>query len=135
MMSVILILQRPTICRLSASSSKEDGDANDELETAFTGDGYMVNSGLDGFDGQFGDDARTAVIDALEANRKGDRQINWKIRPWLISRQRYWGTPIPIIHCEDCGAVPVPEDQLPVELPRDVIFDGKETIGNLRIVP
>ena len=104
--------------------TKED-DASDAPETAFTEDGYMVNSGLEGFDGEFGDDARASVIDALEEAGKCERQINWKIRPWLISRQRYWGTPIPIIHCEDCGAVPVPEDQLPVELPRDGVFDGK----------
>ena len=103
----------------------ENGDADEELESAYTEDGYMIHSGMDGFDGQFGDAARAAVIDALEATGKGDRRVNWKIRPWLISRQRYWGTPIPIIHCEDCGAVPVPEDQLPVELPRDVVFDGK----------
>ncbi len=95
------------------------------LNKAFTGDGWMVNSELDGFDGLYGEEARSAVCAALEKVGKGNGTINWKIRPWLISRQRYWGTPIPIIHCNDCGAVPVPEDQLPVELPRDVIFDGK----------
>ena len=83
----------------------EEDDASDALETAFTEDGYMVNSGLEGFDGEFGDDARASVIDALEEAGKGDRQINWKIRPWLISRQRYWGTPIPIIHCEDLSLI------------------------------
>ena len=54
-------------------------------------------------------EARDAVCSALEENGLGKRQVNWKIRPWLISRQRYWGTPIPIVHCRDCGAVPVPE--------------------------
>ena len=103
----------------------EDDDPSDALEQAFTGNGYMVNSIKPGFDGKFGDEAKDAVASALEAIGKGDRQINWKIRPWLISRQRYWGTPIPIIHCDECGAVPVPEDQLPVVLPRDVEFTGK----------
>lgn len=95
------------------------------LNQAFTGDGWMVNSGLAEFDNLYGEDARNAVCIALEKAGKGSGTINWKIRPWLISRQRYWGTPIPIIHCNSCGAVPVPEDQLPVELPRDVVFDGK----------
>ena len=104
---------------------KEGGDAGEELDKAFTDDGYMVNSTSDGFDGRYGEDARDAVASALESMEKGERRVNWKIRPWLISRQRYWGTPIPIVHCTDCGAVPVPEDQLPVELPRDVVFDGK----------
>ena len=95
------------------------------LSQAFTEDGWMINSGLTEFDNLFGEDARNAVCDALEKVGKGNGTINWKIRPWLISRQRYWGTPIPIIHCNNCGAIPVPEDQLPVELPRDVVFDGK----------
>ena len=103
----------------------EDAKADDELESAECDLGWMVNSGLEGFDGLYGDDAKTAVCKALENKGKGNRTVNWKIRPWLISRQRYWGTPIPIIHCSSCGSVPVPEDQLPVELPRDVVFDGK----------
>ena len=103
----------------------EEDDADKPLETAESNLGWMVNSGLDGFDGLYGDEAKNAVCDALEKKGIGKGTINWKIRPWLISRQRYWGTPIPIIHCEKCGAVPVPEDQLPVELPRDVVFDGK----------
>ena len=103
----------------------EDADADGELKAAECDMGWMVNSGLEGFDGLYGDAAKTAVCEYLEKNGKGVGTINWKIRPWLISRQRYWGTPIPIIHCDSCGAVPVPEDQLPVELPRDVVFDGK----------
>ena len=103
----------------------QETDGNSELTEAETGLGWMVNSSLDGFDGLYGPDAKAAVCKALEEKNKGLGTINWKIRPWLISRQRYWGTPIPVIHCGTCGVVPVPEDQLPVELPRDVIFDGK----------
>ena len=103
----------------------EGASPDDELEAAECDLGWMVNSGLDEFDGLYGDNAKTAVCQALEQQGKGNGTVNWKIRPWLISRQRYWGTPIPIIHCSSCGAVPVPEDQLPVELPRDVVFDGK----------
>ena len=103
----------------------EDDSADSELEEAECDLGWMVNSGMDGFDGLYGDDAKSAVCQALENIDAGNSTINWKIRPWLISRQRYWGTPIPIIHCDSCGVVPVPEDQLPVELPRDVVFDGK----------
>ena len=103
----------------------EEASSDDELEAAECDLGWMVNSGLEGFDGLYGDEAKAAVCNALEQQGKGNGTVNWKIRPWLISRQRYWGTPIPIIHCPSCGVVPVPEDQLPVELPRDVIFDGK----------
>ena len=103
----------------------EDASPKDELESAECDLGWMVNSGLEGFDGLYGDEAKAAVCQALEDQGKGNGTVNWKIRPWLISRQRYWGTPIPIIHCPSCGVVPVPEDQLPVELPKDVVFDGK----------
>ena len=100
----------------------EDGDASAELTKAETEYGWMVNTGSAKFDGLHGRDAITAVIDELVEHGKGERKLNWKIRPWLISRQRYWGTPIPIIHCDECGAVPVPEEDLPVELPRDIVF-------------
>ena len=90
-------------------------------ETAYTGDGIMVNSGdLDGLSPQA---ARDKIITRFEDTGKGERRVNYRLRDWGISRQRYWGCPIPIIHCPDCGAVPVPRTALPVELPEDVSFD------------
>lgn len=80
--------------------------------------GRLVNS--DHLDGTPGDEAITRVIEWLEEQKIGERKITYRLRDWLISRQRYWGTPIPIVYCPDCGAVPVPEDQLPVRLPDDV---------------
>lgn len=103
----------------------EGGDASKELKKADTDYGWMVNSPLEGFDGLYGPEAKSAISSKLEELDLGNSVVQWKIRPWLISRQRYWGTPIPIIHCNDCGPVAVPEDQLPVELPRDVEFTGQ----------
>ena len=101
---------------------EENGDASAPMSRAEVELGWMVNTPMEGFDGLYGQEAKDAVCAALEQIGRGERTVNWKIRPWLISRQRYWGTPIPVIHCEDCGAVPVPEEDLPVELPRDVVF-------------
>ncbi|MCX7970047.1 MAG: leucine--tRNA ligase [Negativicutes bacterium] len=90
------------------------------LEAAFEDDGEMFGS--PGFDGLYGPDARQAVIGWLAANGAGRPRINYRLRDWLISRQRYWGAPIPIVYCPGCGTVPVPEDQLPVVLPYEVDF-------------
>jgi leucyl-tRNA synthetase len=86
---------------------------------AYTGEGPAINSANDevSLDGLQVDDAKSAIIDWLEQNGAGRRTVNFRLRDWLVSRQRYWGPPIPIIHCPSCGEVPVPEDQLPVELP------------------
>jgi leucyl-tRNA synthetase len=86
---------------------------------AFTGNGPAINSAnaeldLNGLDVT---EAKARIIDWLEANGLGERTINYRLRDWLLSRQRFWGCPIPIIHCPNCGEVPVPDDQLPMELP------------------
>jgi leucyl-tRNA synthetase len=87
---------------------------------AYTGDGPHINSGfLDGLDKAA---AIAAAIDHLEANGLGQRQVNYRLRDWLVSRQRFWGCPIPIVYCDVCGVVPVPDDQLPVLAPDDVEF-------------
>ncbi len=91
-------------------------------DEAFTDDGLLINSGF--LDGLSVPDAKSKVIDHLEDMGIGTRAVNYRLRDWGVSRQRYWGCPIPIIHCGDCGTVPVPERDLPVELPADVDFTG-----------
>ena len=88
---------------------------------AYVGPGTVYNS--DFMDGLDVDGGKRAAIDALEAKGVGKGVTNWRLRDWGMSRQRYWGCPIPIIHCDGCGVVPVPDDQLPVLLPDDVTFD------------
>jgi leucyl-tRNA synthetase len=88
------------------------------LEAAFDGDGRMINSRS--FTGLPNQEGLLAVCDHLEEQRIGARAVNYRIRDWLVSRQRYWGTPIPVIYCDACGVVPVPERDLPVILPQDV---------------
>lgn len=89
---------------------------------AFTDKGQLIQSGQ--FDGLRSEASFDAIAKVLEEKNKGERQVNYRLRDWGMSRQRYWGTPIPIINCPDCGAVPVPEADLPVRLPEDVIVDG-----------
>ena len=89
-------------------------------EEAYEGDGDHVNSEF--LNGLGKEEAIEKVIEELEKEGLGEEDVNYKLRDWLISRQRYWGTPIPIIHCDDCGSVPVPDEDLPVELPEDVEF-------------
>ena len=92
------------------------------LDTAFTEDGILVNSG--NFNGKTSEEARQALGDYFTEQGTGRKTVNFRLRDWLISRQRYWGCPIPVVYCEKCGEQLVPEDQLPVKLPEDVSFDG-----------
>ncbi|WP_424681139.1 leucine--tRNA ligase [Frateuria sp. YIM B11624] len=94
-------------------------------DAAYTERGILVNSGdCDGLDFA---QAFEAIADRLEREGKGQRRVNWRLRDWGVSRQRYWGCPIPVIYCSQCGALPVPEDQLPVVLPEDVEFSGVQS--------
>ena len=91
-----------------------------ELTSAYLGDGFMTNSGA--YDGMTNDEGKSAIADDLEKRGWGNRTNSYRIRDWLISRQRYWGTPIPMVYCDACGVVPVPESDLPVLLPEDAEF-------------
>lgn len=92
------------------------------MTAAYTEAGIMVNS--DEFDGSSSSDAKEKIADWLEKGGKGKKTVNFRLRDWGISRQRYWGNPIPVIYCDSCGTVPVPEKDLPVVLPLDVAFTG-----------
>ncbi len=104
-------------------------DAGDDFTVgteAYTGDGVIFNSEF--LNGLSIPEAKAEVADRMEAREldgapQGERKVNYRLRDWGISRQRYWGCPIPVVHCEACGIVPVPDDQLPVKLPDDVTFD------------
>ncbi|WP_294393670.1 leucine--tRNA ligase [uncultured Clostridium sp.] len=103
--------------------------AGNEPELPFCEHGILVNSGK--FDGLTTDEAKKAIVEELEKDKLGSMKVNFRLRDWLVSRQRYWGAPIPIIYCDDCGIVPVPEKDLPVQLPYDVEFtpDGKSPLA------
>jgi leucyl-tRNA synthetase len=103
--------------RLSVSGSEH------EIEEAFIDDGVMINSGQ--FNDQKSSEARVAIGNWLEEQKIGQWKINYKLRDWLVSRQRYWGAPIPIIYCDKCGTVAVPTKDLPVKLPMDIQFTGE----------
>ncbi len=98
-------------------------DGNTDLKAAYTDQGKMINSGQ--FDGLESLKAKQEIIKYADQQGYGRAKVQFKLRDWLISRQRYWGAPIPIIHCAKCGAVPVPLADLPVRLPEDVEFTGK----------
>ena len=97
-------------------------DEND-LTEAHTGVGEMINS--DRFNGISNEDAKKAIADHLNEKNCGKPSVTYRLRDWLISRQRYWGTPIPVVNCEDCGIVPIPYDNLPVTLPEDAEFNPR----------
>lgn len=100
----------------------DDGKDWDFNTAAYTGYGILKDS--EKYSGKTSQQANIEIADDLEAKQIGERQVNYRLRDWGISRQRYWGTPIPIINCNQCGAVPVPEKDLPVVLPEDVTFNG-----------
>lgn len=110
----------PVVC-----PKDQDSETFEIGNEAFTGEGLMINSGF--LNGLEIDAAKSAAIAHFKERGIGTKQVNFRLRDWGVSRQRYWGCPIPIVHCDDCGAVPVPSAQLPVELPEDV---DMATIGN-----
>ena len=104
------------------------GDVQNE---AFTdcATGKMVNSGF--LDGLFVEEAKEKIVDYMTEHKIGEAKVNFKLRDWVFSRQRYWGEPIPIVHCEHCGQVPVPAEQLPLELPRWILMSLRKMENRL----
>ncbi len=109
--------------RIVIENPQKPGQKVEGLECAYEDEGVQVNSG--DFDGLPNSEAKDKIAHWMEDNGMGAITVNWRLRDWLISRQRYWGTPIPMIYCEDCGTVPVPEDQLPIELPKKIKITGE----------
>jgi len=102
-----------------------DGSDSDCSQQAYTAKGVLRNSGA--FDGLTSAEAFAKIAEILAATGKGGRKTNFRLRDWGVSRQRYWGAPIPVIYCDDCGIVPVPDVDLPVTLPHDVVLDGSQS--------
>lgn len=104
-------------------------DGGDQYGLPYSGDGPMTGSGR--FDGMNNREAYAEIVEWLKLEGRGDAAVNFRLRDWLVSRQRYWGAPIPIVYCESCGTVPVPEDRLPVELPEidDYAPKGKSPLA------
>jgi len=103
-----------------------------DMENAYSGSGTMVNSGQ--FNGMDNEQFKEAIADLLEQKGLGKRTVNYRLRDWNISRQRFWGAPIPVIYCEQCGPVPVPKEDLPVILPEDAVMpeDGRSALPELK---
>jgi leucyl-tRNA synthetase len=119
----IIVVVQPEGARLEGATMAE----------AYLGEGRMVNSGR--FDDLSSEEFKRVIVEDLERERKGKRSVNFRIKDWGVSRQRYWGAPIPILYCDHDGVVPVPDDQLPVVLPTDVAFDGQEASPLARHAP
>ena len=103
----------------------------DEMTEAYGAPGMLTNSGE--FDGMPNEEAKGAIVEYLGKSGKGKKSINYRLRDWNISRQRFWGSPIPVIYCDDCGIVPVPEKDLPVVLPEDAVMneDGRSPLPDM----
>jgi leucyl-tRNA synthetase len=101
---------------------KNKGNEPCTLEEAYTDEGVLINS--EEFDGLSNVEAKEAIVEKGVRDGYASKKVHYRLRDWLVSRQRYWGSPIPMIHCDDCGVVPVPESDLPVVLPEDVAFSG-----------
>jgi leucyl-tRNA synthetase len=102
--------------------ASQSGDFVDLSESAYAEKGPLMNSGT--FDGLDFEDGFNAIVEALHDKGLGEKTVNFRLRDWGVSRQRYWGAPIPVVNCAACGPVPVSDEQLPVILPTEVAFDG-----------
>ncbi len=130
-----VVLNDDDIAALEAEGGNIDTFCADSVdwETAHAAEGTLVQSGkFTGLRGGKHSEAEAAIVSDLDAAGTGRRKVEFRLRDWLISRQRYWGNPIPAIHCEHCGIVPVPEDQLPVTLPENLDLGAGETLAKCK---